>query len=287
VGKDPDRGYVAWKPQKNGDARKRLEIAQTILAEYEDYLPLTVRQVYYRAIGAHGRPKTKPEYENFVYALKRARRARLIPFSHLRDDGEISYVPSTFEGVPDFLEVVERLVESYERDRQAGQPAYIEVHCETAGMVDQLRPVTEPYSIPVYGSGGQLSLTSKFGTAHRAIAREVPTLIFHLGDADKWGHAITENAIEDPAAFVAAHRPDIPLTGKRLALTSEQIEEYDLPAAPDGKPGYQLEAIAPDVIVDILGDAIESQLDRVPFEHVVNRERVDQDELRELIGQVG
>ena len=36
-----------------------LEQVRSILAEYADYLPLTVRQVFYRLVGVHGYDKTE------------------------------------------------------------------------------------------------------------------------------------------------------------------------------------------------------------------------------------
>ena len=39
--KQPQRGYVSWNPRQGGDALTRLRIAQAVIAEYRDHLPLT------------------------------------------------------------------------------------------------------------------------------------------------------------------------------------------------------------------------------------------------------
>ena len=55
--------------------------------EYEDYLPLTVRQIFYRLVGAYGFEKTERAYERLGNHLVRARRAQIIRFDAIRDDG--------------------------------------------------------------------------------------------------------------------------------------------------------------------------------------------------------
>jgi hypothetical protein len=79
------KGYAAWRPQKK--TMMVLEQVGEILEEYRDQLPLTARQIFYRLVGAHDYPKTEQAYERLCYYLNRARRARMIPFKVLRDDG--------------------------------------------------------------------------------------------------------------------------------------------------------------------------------------------------------
>lgn len=286
--KQKKRGYVPWTPAPGERPEEQLRIAQAVIAEYRAYLPLTVRQIYYRAVGAYGRPKTKSEYSALVDTLTNARRAQIIPFDVIRD-GDDEFVP--IGGDPDdpiaaFARTVARHIEGFSLDGQGGQPAFIEVHCEAAGMADQLRRVTYDFDVPVVPSGGQLSLSHKWQTAQRAIERAengVPTYILHLGDADEHGFSITENAIDDPAAFAAAH--GVPeLAGERIALTAEQIEEHDLPPDPTGKPGYQLEALAPDVIGGILRDAILARWDEDAHQAVLDRRDEIREQLREQYG---
>jgi hypothetical protein len=51
------RGFVDWRPRAATLAL--LDKVQGVLDEYADYLPLTVRQVFYRLVGAHGYDKTR------------------------------------------------------------------------------------------------------------------------------------------------------------------------------------------------------------------------------------
>ncbi len=79
------RGHADWKPRPWTVAL--LEQVQAVLREYAAYLPLTLRQVFYRLVGAHGYDKTEQAYDRLGEALNRARRAGMIPWEALRDDG--------------------------------------------------------------------------------------------------------------------------------------------------------------------------------------------------------
>ena len=84
-GKTRPRGFVDWKPQAATLAR--LGQVQDVLNEYADYLPLTVRQIFYRLVGAHNYDKTEKAYESLGEALNRARRAEVVPMDAIRDGG--------------------------------------------------------------------------------------------------------------------------------------------------------------------------------------------------------
>lgn len=79
------KGYHPWRPQQ----KTQIVLAQVeaVLEEYRPHLPLTARQIFYRIVGAYGYPKTEVAYERLCNYLSRARRARIIPFEALRDDG--------------------------------------------------------------------------------------------------------------------------------------------------------------------------------------------------------
>src|SRR6476659_7723521 len=90
------RGLAPWQPQRK--TRILLGSVQTVLDEYLEYLPLTVRQVFYRLVGAHGYDKTEKAYANLCEHLNRARRASLIPFETIRDDGTTLSEPLAWAG---------------------------------------------------------------------------------------------------------------------------------------------------------------------------------------------
>jgi hypothetical protein len=86
------RGFIAvWRPRAG--THELLDQARAVLDEYRDQLPLTLRQIFYRLVGAHGYEKTEPAYKQLTELLNNARRAGLVDMSAIRDDGFASDQP--------------------------------------------------------------------------------------------------------------------------------------------------------------------------------------------------
>ena len=79
------RGMARWNPR--ADTIDLLDAVKGMLIEYAAYLPMTFRQIFYRLVGAHGYDKTEQAYARLGEHLNRARRASLIEFDAIRDDG--------------------------------------------------------------------------------------------------------------------------------------------------------------------------------------------------------
>lgn len=280
------RGYIAdYNPQAK--TRRLLDDVEAVLDEYRDFWPLTCRQVYYRLIGAHGYPKTETFYKNLCHHMANARRAKVIPFDAIRDDGVTTYRLDHFDGEEDFLRHVRELGENYTRNKMAAQPVHVEVWCEAAGMLPQLYRVAERYSIPVYSSGGFDSLTAKKTLADRICEKGKPTIILHLGDFDPSGQSIFDSVAADVSAFVEQDRPWATVTVRfhRVALTAEQVKEYDLPTAPpkatDSRTKTweggtcQLEALPPNEIASIVRKAILQSISMSKLNDERDKEKLD------------
>jgi hypothetical protein len=110
-----------------------------------------------------------------------------------------------------------------------GQPQRMEVWCEAAGMVPQLRRITHEYSIPVYSSGGFNSLTAIRQIVDDCVACEQDTVVLHLGDYDPSGVSIFERVRDDVEAFLEVDAPFVSFEAARVALTREQVDAHDLP----------------------------------------------------------
>lgn len=272
------RGYAPWSPQP-----KSLEIVEqvrAVLSEYRNLLPLTNRQVFYRLVGRFGYPKDDRAYERLCNYINRARRAGMIPFGHIRDDGASFIHPEHFSDENDFYRHIGELGENYEVDKLANQEVAIRVYCESAGMMPQLSRTLEPYSVPVYSGGGFDSTTAKYELA-RTCARNHTwrgkrTIIFHLGDYDPSGESIFESMIEDVHAFLGRDvphvDPDEVAHFQRVALMEHQVRLFDLPTAPpkrsdgrtrswQGSAACQLEALPPDMLAHLLRYSVEAELD--------------------------
>lgn len=322
------RGFATWSPQ--AETERLLDDVQAVLEEYEEHLPLTARQIFYRLVGQYGFDKTEQAYSRLCEHLVRARRSGLIRFDAIRDDGTVEQKPQTFADVAAFWRGVRDDVEHYSRDRLAGQEVAIELWCEAAGMVPQLVRVAFPYSVPVYSTGGFSSVTVTHEIAGRALKRDVPTVFLHVGDFDPSGESIFDAMATDAKMFVeqveyAATTRDDPeaaialgelmgleeddvmaivegrrapaLRPVRVALTSEQVEENDLPTAPPKKTDTrsrnwigetcQLEAMPPELLADTVREAIRGQVDLVRYRQEADREEADRESIESLLDEAG
>jgi len=163
-------------------------MVQGVLDEYQEYLPLTLRQVFYRLVATRGYDKTEKAYKQLGEIANRARRAGLIAFSSLRDDGVRVERPYMLRNVKHAVDNLAATANAYRLDRQRGQKTRLMVLCEAAGMVPQLVRVCDPYSIPVQSSGGFDSVTAKHDLA-RQVVKDGDTLVLHIGDHDPSGRA--------------------------------------------------------------------------------------------------
>lgn len=276
------RGCAAWNP--HAKTRATLEHVRDVLEEYNEHLPLTARQVFYRLVGARGYPKTENGYSALLDILSRARRAGLVPWDAIRDDGATTAAPAHFDGMTGFWAAVEYAARTFRLDRLHGQPRAVELWCEAAGMVPQLARVADPFGVVVYSSGGFDSVTVKHDAAARMAAREVPTCVLHVGDYDADGCAIVDAAASDVAAFcddLGASRPEF----VRVALLPEHVTAYNLPTAPPKRrkdsqrlrggelaETVQAEALEPATLAAIVSAAITSRIDAGAMAHVERQE---------------
>lgn len=272
------RGFITWNPRPK--TRVLVTQAQDVLDEYQSHLPLTLRQIFYRLVGAHGYSKTENAYERLCETLGKARRARMIPFSAIRDDG---FHGARWQGWHSLEGAKRSLIataEGYRIDRQRGQPVQLAVWCEAAGMAPQLERICGPYSIPVYSSGGFDSVTVKHDMA-RAFARIGRVLVLHIGDHDPSGVHIFGSLDEDVRAFIDEFEGDAEFV--RLAVTPDHIDRYALPTAPPKETDrrnftgetVQAEALPPDVLASILQDAIGGYLDMAVYRQAIETEQAE------------
>jgi hypothetical protein len=286
-------GYIiGYNPQAK--TRALLDQVQAVLDEYRDHWPLTCRQIFYRMVGARGYDKSETAYGRLCHHLANARRARVIPFEAIRDDGVTTYLREHFDDRDDFLRHLRGMGQRYKRNKLAEQELHIEVWCEAAGMLPQIDSVAEPYSVKAYSSGGFDSLTAKKALADRIVRMEKPAVILHLGDCDPSGETIFDSVARDVTAFVEADRWHgmVNVEFERIALTREQVAEYDLPMSPAKVSGHsrqwtggtcQLEALPPDAIAGIVRRSIIDHLDLDQLEADREQEQADRQEITQLL----
>lgn len=321
------RGYVSYRPQ--AEAAHWLLKARDVINAYEEYWPLTVRQVFYRMVAEHGYAKTEDDYKKLAKIIARARRAHLIDFKSIRDDSMRYEDPHFYTDESAFNKVVLNAAKAFRLDRQKGQDQVVEMWCEAAGMVPILKDIAAPYSIRVSSGGGYDSVTSKHLLATRVLERAKEgrrTVVLHVGDFDGSGEDMAEVMHEDVLhmgiqqivwadTFNDADSDDTVRVARaakyfrldRVALTEEQVIDYDVETAPP-KPSdsrsarfvrkhpdlvehlgsthisAQLEALTPPQLTAVLRSAIEGYIDLDAYEAVLEEEEEIRNAIVEKIG---
>lgn len=266
------RGFAAWNPR--AEARALVEDVQRVLDEYWQHLPLTARQVFYRLVATRGFDKTEAAYSRLCETLNRARRAGLIAFEDIRDDGTSRYENPFFADAMAFYSEVQEQAAQFQLDRQRGQRRRLWLLCEAGGMAPMLARAAAPFGVPVLTSGGFDSLTAKYRLAEEVakwMRGGVEVEVLHIGDHDPSGVHLFTSLAEDVRAMAASLAQGRPLPiFTRLAVTEDQVVTLNLPTAPPKATDrrafvgetVQAEAIDPATLAEIVKAAITARRDR-------------------------
>lgn len=276
------KGYIEWNP--TDEVLYWVIAVRQILQEYASYGPMTVRQIFYRLVAQWEYPKTERAYKRLAEYLVKARRSGHIGFGSIRDDGTVEH-GITINGIKEFWDQqLDYATKKAWRNRQQGQDYHIEMWCEAGGMAPMLAGMLVEWTIPVYSTGGFSSVTVVHEVAERVLSRDAPTVFLHVGDYDPSGQSIFESMAEDIGAFVAADTGEFQAPSgdidefmvegyfepRRVALVREQVARYNLPTAPakasDSRSANwydtttQAEALPPDLLQDIVRDAVREYI---------------------------
>lgn len=284
------RGFAAWQPRTK--SKLLVQAVNEVLYEYREQLPLTIRQIFYRLVGTDFIGKTERDYGNLCELINRARRAHLIDMGSFRDDGFRQTRIDCFGSLSDAVSVYRTHAESITMDRQQGQAQRLMVWCEAGGMKPMLERVCTPYGVTVSTSSGFDSTTTKHQTG-KAFAELESIEVLHIGDHDPSGVCVFGSLDEDVRAFAEHYGGQVEFT--RLAVTSEQQQQYDLPTAPpkqtDKRGNFkgqtvQAEALPPDVLLSIVEQAIRQRFDMAVYGDVMRAARELQAEILQALEAV-
>jgi hypothetical protein len=188
------------------------------------------------------------------------------------------------------------------------QDNYVEVWVEKDALIGVLEGICQELDVPYFACRGYTSQSEMWGAAQRLIEKEgegKETTIVHLGDHDPSGIDMSRD-IQDRLEMFGSSA-----TIKRIALTFDQVHEYEPPPNPAkttdaryrsyadlyGDESWELDALEPRVIVDLIREAVESKIDHEFWEDALERQDTgrkqlsqvseDWDGVVEYLGQAG
>jgi hypothetical protein len=261
------------------------ERREALLEIIEAGKPMTVRQVFYQAT-VHGLvEKAETGYSKVQTDLTVMRRAGDLPYDWLADNTRWQRKPRTFDSVEDALKETAKF---YRKALWNDANCYVEIWLEKDALAGVVYPVTGMFDVPLMVARGYASLSFLYSAAEYISELTVPTFIYHLGDFDPSG----VNAGEKIEATLREMAPDADITFRRLAVTPEQIVEWNLPTRPTkksdtrsknfGEISVELDAIEPNRLRRLVQQAIEQHLPKRQFKVLKAAEKCE----RAIIGRL-
>ena len=225
--------------------------------------PMSVRQVYYQATVQRLVEKTEAGYAKVQTDLVQMRRAGALSYGWLADSTRWQRRPNTYSSIEAALEDTARF---YRKRLWDTADCYVEVWLEKDALAGVVYPVTDLYDVPLMVARGYASLSFLHSAAEDIAELSVPAYIYHLGDFDPSG----VNAGEKIEQTLRELAPDAEIYFKRLAVTEDQIRDWNLPTRPTKKTdtrsrnfgdiSVELDAIPPDTLRELVEEAINRHL---------------------------
>jgi hypothetical protein len=275
-----------------------LAAVQRIIDERQEFWPLSDRQIHYALLNdpplIHaGKPdstyqNTKRSYKALVDLLTRARLEGSIPMKVIADATRPMVIWRVYADVGTFIRTeLDGFLKGYWRDLLQSQPDHIEIIGEKNTIEPIIRPVAAQFCIPMTIGRGFCSLPPRFQIAKRfeksGKARLVLLILSDFDpDGEEIAHSLARSLRDD---FDIYH-----VKAVKVALTAAQVEEFDLPPVMQAKKSstnyrrfadehgddvFELEAVPPQVLQNLLRDAIDAVIDKKAFNHEIDQEMAD------------
>jgi hypothetical protein len=278
--------------------RSKAEISAIKAALYEEAEKSqhahTVRHLFYRMVARGLVAKTEIEYKQTVMRLVGEMRENdELPWSWIADGTRWMRKPQSSSSPQQALE---RCAQTYRRDAMANCPDYVELWCEKNALAGVLSSVTGPWDVPLmisvgFSSKGFLHQTAM--TIEQEFEAGRDTYIYQVGDIDPSGERIWQSMQASICRYLNCEAIAEYVHFERLALTPEQVVEYNLPTRPTKTEGnthaknYQglsveADALDTDVLVGIVQSAIERHLSPRQLAGIREAEKSEREILQKL-----
>ena len=272
-----------------------IRLVNQVISEYQAQgYELTLRQAYYQLVARGYIPNNERSYKNIGNLINDGRLAGLIDWYAIIDRTRNLRRNSHWD-TPS--EVIASAKYSYLLDKWEGQPNYVEVWVEQDALVDVVGQACRPLDVPFFSCRGYTSQSEMWVAAQRFINQEhrEQRIIIHLGDHDPSGIDMTRDIQERLEMFGA----DVYV--KRVALTMEQIEQFNPPPNPAkitdsrcdkyiamyGYESWELDALEPKVITDLIRSEVTMYRDDDLYQEICRKERQEKQELQMLCDHYG
>ncbi len=248
-------------------------------------VPMTVRQLFYQMSTRNFVQKSEKGYGQVQRATVDMRKTGILPHWVFADHTRWRRKPDTKKGLSEALSFWH---ESYRREIWQSQEDYIEIWCEKDALTSIISEVTYEFDVPLLVPKGYSSLSYLASCAEHLSQIDKPVYIYHLGDFDPSGVDAAEKIEETLRGF------GLDFHFQRVAVTPEQIEEYNLPTRPTkstdtrskswtGGESVELDAFTPTQLRDLVRVYINSHLDISQYKAELRIQEAEKETLLNMI----
>lgn len=270
-----------------------IQQANEIIEEYQDQgFTLTLRQLYYQFVARDIIPNTIQSYKRLGSIVNDARMAGEISWGAIEDRTRNLRSLPYWDGPRDIMDAV---VNQYRIDKWDSQRYRPEVWIEKDALVGVIAGVCEECQVSYFACRGYNSQSEQWAAGQRFknyLRRGQLPIVFHLGDHDPSGIDMTRDNEERLTLFA-----ENPIKVDRLALNWDQVKAYSPPPNPAkttdsryagyirnyGKDSWELDALEPQVIADLVRKAIESVRDNKAWMLAIKKEDEGKTALRKAM----
>jgi len=255
-------------PKKKGRTpnRRTIALVAAIMAIADEYDRMTIRQLYYQLVSRGVIEKTEQAYKRVCDVSANMRVRGDLPYGKIADGSRQRRRASQWRSARDLMESA---VNQYRKDYWLHQPEHIEVWCEKDALSGVLLPLCDQWGVHYVAARGNPSITLIYESAIDMFDHEQPDTIVYVGDHDASGRGISDRLEEQ----FAMHEIDVVV--ERVAVNPDQIAAYGLPTRPGkksdsqqakfaaefGDASVEVDALPPNVLTDIVTQAITSRID--------------------------
>ena len=286
--------YQDWNP--GVEAWDLIGYIGEILEDYEAQgYKLTLRQLYYQLVSKDLIENTVRSYKRIGNIVNRGRLAGLIDWEMIEDRGRVPKSRNHWESTGEMLDDAALW---YYRSRWEDQEYYVEVWSEKDAVSNILEPVCRKWDVTFMANRGYSSQSAMWEAGNRlweAHENGKAIGVLYLGDHDPSGIDMIRDIRDRLGVFINSGEPFGSVV--RLALNMDQIDQYNPPENPAkvtdsrfkgyvqkyGRSSYELDALEPKVLADLVDTAIGALVDGDKWEAVVDLE----EEHKQLIRDAG
>lgn len=260
----------------------------TIAADYRvQGYDLTLRQIYYQFVARGLLPNSDKSYDRLGGIVNDGRLAGLIDWTYVTDRTRYLRTQASWDSPAD---IINASSDQFDRDpwKESEQRYRPEVWVEKDALVGVIGQACDPLHVPYFSCRGYVSQSEMWAAGRRmqrTMGAGFTPVVIHLGDHDPSGIDMTRDIGERLSMFAES-----PVEVIRIALTMDQVDEYSPPPNPAkisdsrardyilryGDESWELDALEPRVLTQLIQEEVEKFLDRPSYEAVedqVRRER--------------